>query len=217
MLTEREAVDSTSAAAEDDSDYPIPLAGGGNQIHMAKTDGDVRVLPIKSLHFGTNFWMGLPGGKNEVLALHNIKASLYITDARVAVVYSDFKMERRFVGSGLGLFAAGAGNVIARAAARRRSETALVGQLRYVNLIGIHAAEKKGLLRFRHLGFWTGPDHCGDLIGLVVSLENDKTISYAEIGEDVATRARLFRSSVESTDRPEGIEVEDPNDVAWVL
>jgi len=119
--------------------FPIP-SSEVNGIELEPADGkNVMTAQVASISVNT-------GRENSrVVMVPDVKATLYVTDCRVALACTKFDKGGGYFGLGVGAVVAFGANAVskARAAGRRRGRS-LVGQVRYPWLTAVGYSPKRG-------------------------------------------------------------------------
>lgn len=208
----------------DDADsvlYPVPN-GTTNGIKLDDTDGNcappVTATTIELLELAAN------GKKNDtLLKAEGIKASIYITDSRIAVACTNYDK-----GGGWGEDLTGiALNAVSkvRAAVRRRG-TILVGHIRYPWLRSSGYIEKTGWLSDEQLRFVATAKNKSEHTYLL-DMTLPKSTSAENIAREVTRRAARYRlahtrmeseeerAAVEDLLEPPGLEHDKGRFATW--
>jgi hypothetical protein len=172
--------------------YPVP-GDQPNTVETERGDGtNCTTVPATLIAV-----YGVQPGRNRRLArLLNIKASIHITDQRVAVACSKFDKGGGF--TPLGGLASGAialtANTVskARASSRRRGKM-LVGHVRYPWLLCVGFKEKSGLLSQEVLRLGLVNPAPGESNALFVDLVIPKNLDSKEIARSIAQRAAAYQ------------------------
>jgi hypothetical protein len=196
ILTIRELED-----VEDGLLYPIP-GEQSNEIEMEEQDGEDAIvmtataLRLQRMKSGADTW-------TEVMRVRELKASLYITDCRVAIACSKYDKGGGWIGTSPLILPFNAVSK-ARAAVRRHGKM-LVGQIRYPWLGIVGAMEKSGFLSAEELLLRTQDKATNDSLALNITLH--KSYPALEMAADIASRAAHYRLKTEPDATPASLEI----------
>lgn len=162
-------------------------------IELEELDGpSVMQYPVKDIYVRR-----VDGSKVRYLKrVQDIKAVLYVTDARVALACEKFDKGGGWVGFSLsGMATAAAVNAVSRArASRRRKGKLLVGQVRYPWLGSVaFTAKGVGFLNSEEVSFRTQVTEGGTSSVLELAVHLAKGTSAPAISNDVAQRCARYR------------------------
>lgn len=166
---------------EDGLIWPVPAAEA-NSVSLEPRDGDlVSTVACQSITVRRS------GEKRADLSVSEISATLFITDARVAIACSKFDKGGGWVGTPGLMIAANLGSKML--AARRRRGKVLVGQVRYPWLRSVYSRNKDGRKSSELLRLVTR--HNGESVYLELTLPKD--VSATDVATEVIKRAATFR------------------------
>jgi|HubBroStandDraft_6_1064221.scaffolds.fasta_scaffold08288_6 hypothetical protein len=192
-----------TVVAEDSPAHPfVPVPGDSpDTVELEPSDGNYIVAAANYLTVRTTE-PSRSSPNSRIMRVPDIKATVLITDQRVAVACSKF--DKGSTWTPLGGLASGAialtGTAISKSrATKRRRGRMLVGQIRYPWLVNVGFTEKTGfgsqeLLR---LGI-VNPDP-NEANGLILDIDLSRGQSAREIARDIVRRAARYRLDNDSS------------------
>jgi hypothetical protein len=187
----------------DDVMYPAP-GHEANSVRLGSGDGPNVLTTVAT---AISIYERYPKKKMEaLLKVSDIKATLHITDSRVAIACTKYDKGGGWSGGVTAL----AFNAVSKArAAVRRKGNVLVGQVRFPWLSDVGFKPKTGWLSDEQLRIVANDKSGGERRMLFLDLTFPKSISAEQIAREVASRAAKFRlnhTKIDSDEEREKIE-----------